>query len=399
MSGERDAPCMPYGIDVFTACCRIKFMRILFCTHDIDSGGSARSLLILIKQLIKQHEIRILSLIKPNPDKQNIRIYHELGIPVFIFPWGWIPISYINCQVSAEEQQKKCEQLRKFIPEIRNIAQNVDIICFNGYPSTSLSRFFPISIPKFLIAREVLMESDHNFERIGKFLHGQMQRAVAIGPVESAQLARFGIPHSIIFNSAPHHPKILPLPIVPPLRFGVFTQFSPGKGLDVLALAVEKAAQNLRRYGAKIHVYGGSVGKIVNYTQKTICDFIIQKGLNDILRLEGWTNDVESSMQNMHCIVRPDSTGSPWGRDVLEAMSLGRPVLGTGAADIFVKEGVTGWLVPPRDPSALARALVGLTRTPSLVRRLGENAHAFAKEHFDPEINSRRIEEEMLSIL
>ncbi len=374
-------------------------MRILVCTHDIDSGGSARSLSILVEHLAKKHTLSVVSLIAPDPHKKIARRYFELGIKLSVFPWGWLPVSYINCPVNNEQQRERCSRLRAFVPEVRKLAEDVDLICFNSYPATSLSSLFPKSIPRFLIARDVMTEGTQDFERAGRFLCGQIRKAVAIGPVESAQLHAFGIPHTIIYNSAPQKPRMLPLPPLPPLRFGVFTQFTLSKGVDVLALAVEKAAADLRRCNAEVHVYGGMADRNPDTLEGQIYNFTVEKHLQDVFHLEGWINDVESAMQNMHCIVRPDSTGSPWGRDVLEAMSLGRPVLGTGMTDVFVKEGVTGWLVPPRDPSALARALAGLGRAPSLVRRLGENAYAFAREHFDPEINSRRIEEEMLSIV
>lgn len=373
-------------------------MKVLFCTHDIDSGGSARSLSILLEHLAKSHTISILSLIPPNPRKKLAPRYRELGIPLAVFPWGWLPVSYSNCLVNAGAQRARCAQLREFIPQVRQLAQDVDCICFNSYPAASLAGIFPVSIPKFLIARDVMVEDEPDFTRTGRFLRGQIKKAVAIGPVESAQLATFGIAHSIVYNSSPKTPQRLPMPPVTPLCFGVFTQFTPSKGLDILALAVERAAADLRRRNAVIHVYGGD-RENPNPVTVAIRNFIIQNRLDDILRLEGWTDDVEASMRNVHCVIRPDLTGSPWGRDVLEAMSLGRPVLATGSVDVFVKEGKTGWLVPPGDAVALAKAIGALSSSPSLLQQMGKQAHAFAIEHFDPVVNSQRIEQEMLSIL
>jgi hypothetical protein len=47
-------------------------------------------------------------------------------------------------------------------------------------------------------------------------------------------------------------------------------------------------------------------------------------------------------------------------------MAVSRPVVGTAVCgvDEAVQDGVTGWLVPPEDPEALARALVELLRDP-----------------------------------
>jgi phosphatidyl-myo-inositol dimannoside synthase len=58
----------------------------------------------------------------------------------------------------------------------------------------------------------------------------------------------------------------------------------------------------------------------------------------------------------------------------LEAMAAGLPVVACRAAAIpeVVLDGITGVLTPPRDPAALARALVELAREPARARRLGD---------------------------
>ena len=61
-------------------------MRILFCTHDMDSGGSGRSLSILIRQLAPRHKISVLSLIPPNPAKSIGKLYESLGVQVYVIP-------------------------------------------------------------------------------------------------------------------------------------------------------------------------------------------------------------------------------------------------------------------------------------------------------------------------
>lgn len=367
-------------------------MRILFCTHDIDSGGSGRSLSILLEHLAKRHTVSLLSLIPPSPGKPRAVRYRELNIPLLVFPWGWLPVDFVGCPVDAATQKKRCAQLRDFVPQIKRLSKSADAICFNGYPSASLASLFPSSIPKYLIAREIIQENSPGFPAAKAFLHANIRRAIAIGPMEARQLERMGIPHTIVFNTPPHKPEFSPLPPHPPLRFGVFGQFVPCKGLDTLALAAELAAPELRRHNACLHVFGGTGNPALSPLEIPVRNYLRQKKLEDVMHLEGWTNDVEAHMKTMHCIVRPDATGSPWGRDIIEAMSLGRPVLATGSENIFIREGDTGWLLPPGNAQALARALAGLGRSPSLLGRMAKNAFDFAREHFNPEINAERIE-------
>ncbi len=82
-----------------------------------------------------------------------------------------------------------------------------------------------------------------------------------------------------------------------------------------------------------------------------------------------------------------------FGIVLLEALASGTAVV---ASDIpgyraVIEDGVDGLLVPPRDPAAIARAIVGLAADRALRARLGENGKAKALQH-DWSIIVRRLE-------
>ena len=84
---------------------------------------------------------------------------------------------------------------------------------------------------------------------------------------------------------------------------------------------------------------------------------------------------------------------------LLEAMAAGRPVVTTavgGCADLVAD---AGYIIPPRDPSAAARALLALAADPGLRRRLGAAGRERARSQHAPAAfvrSYRRLYEEAL---
>jgi glycosyltransferase involved in cell wall biosynthesis len=71
---------------------------------------------------------------------------------------------------------------------------------------------------------------------------------------------------------------------------------------------------------------------------------------------------------------------------VLEAMEAGVPVVASRVSGIpeVVEDGVTGWLVPPEDPPALAAALAEVLGQPDEARRRGAAGRLRVDERFRP---------------
>jgi glycosyltransferase involved in cell wall biosynthesis len=94
-------------------------------------------------------------------------------------------------------------------------------------------------------------------------------------------------------------------------------------------------------------------------------------------------NDLGRYYERAAVVVCP-SRREGYGVVAREAMAHGRPVVATsvgGLADA-VEDGVTGLLVPPRDPSALRAAIERLLADEGLRRRIGGAARDAARERF-----------------
>lgn len=86
---------------------------------------------------------------------------------------------------------------------------------------------------------------------------------------------------------------------------------------------------------------------------------------------------------------------------LLESMAVGVPIVATkvGGNSEAVEEGVTGLLVPPRDPAALAQAICRLLEDPELAARFGQAGKQRVAQHFSLERMVQETERLYLELL
>lgn len=124
-------------------------------------------------------------------------------------------------------------------------------------------------------------------------------------------------------------------------------------------------------------------------------------GLADRVIFLGQRQDVRELLAGCDAFVLPSLwEGLPVS--ILEAMAAGKPVIASEIPgnDEAVVHGITGLLVPPRDPVALADAIRSVVADPALAARLGTAGRERAEQEFSVDTMVRRttaIYDEILS--
>jgi glycosyltransferase involved in cell wall biosynthesis len=171
---------------------------------------------------------------------------------------------------------------------------------------------------------------------------------------------------------------------------GIVGHIQEWKGQALVAEAVARARRDVPALRCLvvggIHKFGAAYGEALRAR-------IAAPDLAGHIVLTGARRDVAACMDAMDVVIHA-SNREPFGRVLLEAMAVGRPVVAPreGGPTEIVADGETGVLVPPRDPDALAAAITGLLRDPTRRLAMGRAARARVVERFEIHEHARAIE-------
>jgi glycosyltransferase involved in cell wall biosynthesis len=154
----------------------------------------------------------------------------------------------------------------------------------------------------------------------------------------------------------------------------------PNKSVDVLLEAWRDVVE---------HVPGARLTLVGSGSQRDALQRRVElASLEGSVRFTGTVSrqEVRDLLDASRLLVLP-SRSEGMGRVILEAFARGRPVVATRVGGIpeLVEDGITGRLVPPEDPQALAKALVEMLQDVNPAAAMGRAARA-AIEARDPSI-------------
>lgn len=208
---------------------------------------------------------------------------------------------------------------------------------------------------------------------------------VAVGDAAAREVERnAGLsPHSVktIHNGVPDDattplPRFTTAPVI-----GTIARLDPIKGLDVALEALSSLA------GVHLVIAGDGpeLPRLMEQADRL--------GLEDRVHLLGWTDRARDLLGGFDVFVLP-SRSEAFPLTVIEAMLARRPVVATSVGGVAeaVVDGVTGLLVPPGDPQALAAAVESLLSNPERRSEMGRCGRDRALDHFGVATMARSYE-------
>jgi glycosyltransferase involved in cell wall biosynthesis len=189
--------------------------------------------------------------------------------------------------------------------------------------------------------------------------HEFVSEAVARHAGRPGEVVRYGVP---VGNHSPARTD--------PDLIATAGRLVPGKGIDDLISALPSRAR-LRILGD-----GPDADRLKHRVHEL--------GLRDRVDFPGWTDDVPAGLRGAAVAVFPSRLGEGSPVAVLEAMMAGLPVVATdvGGTRELVEDGVTGWLVPPGRPGALAEEIAWILAHPAAARAVADKGREIARQRF-----------------
>jgi len=173
---------------------------------------------------------------------------------------------------------------------------------------------------------------------------------------------------------------------------GIVSKLWKGKGHELLI----RAFQRIKREKAEARLVIVGEGSL----RESLRSLVRRLDLAHDVIFTGFLADVPQILATFDVAVLP-SYFEGMGRVLLEAMAMGKPVVGTRVGGIpdLIEEDVNGYLVSPGNEEELAAALLKILNNKSLAAKMGEAGRKKMTERFSADTMVRSIEKVYLELL
>lgn len=345
-------------------------MKILHINTEKTWRGGEQQLLNLLQGLNKRN---ITSHLACQPGSAMEERAKNVGIEVF-------PIA-----MHGEGDLLASYRLRRLITEFR-----YDILHSHTSHAHTLAFFASFGTKtRLLVSRRVDFSIfRHSFMRLSGFKYRYLaDYYIAISHKIRDVLVSDGIPAQRIFVV---HSGINPERFVSSPKDHLISEFNIRKDERVVVNVAHLAGHKGQKYlvravphvlakipTARFFIVGG--GELMPELQSLATSL----GLRQKLIFTGFRRDVGSFYQIANLFVM-SSVQEGLGTAVIDALALGKPVVGTCAGGIpeIIRDGESGRLVTSADPAALARGIIELLANPERAKQMGRRGQEMVRQKF-----------------
>ena len=385
----------------------MKKTKIVYIITRLDKGGSAETTLLTVSLLNREryevfliHGFTLESNMSP---EEKEAVQHDLvmaedkGVKVFVIPSLVRRLSFKNDLLAFISIYRLIKQIKPHIVHTHTskagvlgrlaaYLAGVPIIIhtphghvFHSYYGLILTNIFVFAekISSFMTNKIIALTEKEKVEHLEK----------GIASTEKFTIIHSGVKLDYFMNmSIDIKAKKKELGIPPGYNVvGTIGRLVPIKGYKYL---ISDAKMIVEEIDKPVFVIVGD-----GYLKLELEKYAEDVGVRKDIIFTGWRSDSSDILCLFDIFVLP-SLNEGMGRVIIEAMTLGKPVVASSVGGILdlIKEGENGILVPPRDPDSLGKALLQLIRNKDLAEELGENGKAMVYPEFDISVMLKKID-------
>jgi len=370
-------------------------------------GGSLTGILALLAHLDRRRFEPMLVLFEPKPVAADLE---ARGIPVHVLP----PLATRPLERRGSRPRRAVthavEFLRVVVPRARQLVRlfrrerPAIVYCTNGIAPSSRPAMLAAAICRVPLVCHFKghFKGPRHVAPEARFMSRWIDTAIAMTDEILDQARSRGVraqrfltifdgidPKAYVPGKGAAVRRELGIPSDAPV-VGIVGHIQPWKGQLLVVEAVARARREIP--GLYCVIVGGVHQRGKPYAAE-LRTRIAAPDLSGHVVLTGARHDVLACMEAMDVVLHA-SDREPFGRVLIEAMAIGRPVIAPreGGPLLIVVDGETGLLVPPRDAGALADALLALLADPARRAAMGRAGRARVDAVFDIRHHVRAME-------
>jgi glycosyltransferase involved in cell wall biosynthesis len=387
-----------------------KKIRVLCLDHEGGHGGSSRSLYSLLNSLASE-DIHIEVWCKR--DNHLGPLYETMGIEVYTRPE--LPVYAVFSPSNIDNLSLLKSRIGSFMAFARQanetcayIKDNFDLVHFNHVSFAPLAWYIR---KKTGIAATMHIRTNPYYSIMAKIQAHIVARSVdtmfCITENEKIYMMKFlgpissKIVHNIPFPATQTPPPSKEVPQDNRLKIISLANYHYIRGVDrIVDVAAE--IQKLGRESDVLFVMAGTMTLIKSLPGRlgevgreggTLEDIVSEKGLSRMFKFLGHVTEPEQVIASGDATIKLTREDNPWGRDIIESMWAGLPVITIGSWQNFVRDGENGVMFEKYNPEEIARNILELQDSRQKLEEMGARCKKHILEKCDPAISAQKVVE------